>query len=130
MQDSKRIEKHLKIYREELSQPEEQYAPLVQRAMGCMQGYLFDEELTVQWMKETCYIDEKNFAARFRKCVGRYPKEYVLYHRMEAGKILLQQTNATVTRIALALGFTSHSAFCKTFKKKTGLRPSEWREQN
>ena len=60
--------------------------------------------------------------------MGRYPKEYILHHRVEAGKMLLNKTDGPITLISLALGFSSHAAFSKAFKRKSECTPSEWRE--
>jgi AraC-like DNA-binding protein len=92
--------------------------------------HLYDDRLTVGWLKEKCRINGKNFAARFRRCTGYHPKEYILHYRLKAGKRLLNQSKVSITEIALAVGFRSVSSFCKTFKKREDLRPSEWQSKN
>lgn len=114
-------------YRAALPSPKEEWPPKVQRALAFIMAHLYDPRLTVSWMKEQCGINGKSFASRFCKHLYKYPKEHILHHRTEAGKRLLEQTEATVTQIALDVGFNSLSAFCKTFKSREGVRPSRWR---
>lgn len=36
----------------------------------------------------------------------------------------------TVAESGLMVGFSSHSAFCKAFKSKTGISPGDWKKEN
>jgi len=103
---------------------------IVNDAADCIHTHLFVGKLTVAWMKQKCGIKGDFFSVRFKICLGYYPKAYILHHRIEAGKILLETTGATVTAIAAALGFNSVSAFCNSFRQKTGHWPSKWRAKH
>ena len=48
------------------------------------------------------------------------------FRRAEAER-LLSQGNASLTDVALRLGFADQSAFSRAFKRWTELSPSEWR---
>jgi AraC-like DNA-binding protein len=83
--------------------------------------------MSVEWIYEQCGIIEREFAARFKLYFGHYPKSYYVHHRIEVSKLMLTQTEALVTEVALMVGFDT-SNFCKAFKRKVGMTPTEWRE--
>jgi len=101
----------------------------IERAAEVMDQNLFHPGLTVGWLREQCRLNGNSFSARFKYHMGQYPKNYILHHRIEMGKILLAKTNATNTNISLALGFSSCSTFSKAFKSRVGQSPSTWRRE-
>jgi len=119
----------LEHYQERLPVTGTDLLPDVEKAAECIHNHLFDPRLTVGWMKQKCRINGKSFSATFKLCTGMYPKSNILHHRIEAGKILLLKTDLSITDVGLTLGFSSHATFCKAFKRKTGQRPSEWRDR-
>lgn len=69
----------------------------------------------------------RNFNRLFLKETGLGPKDYLILRRVEKAKALLKETKMTVTDISLAVGYNSLSKFIATFKKITGLLPSDYR---
>ena len=120
----------LNNYRQLISEQKIQYPNDIQRAINYIHTYCFDEKLNINLLKEVCKINRKCFSARFKRFTNRYPKEYILHHRIEAGKILLRETDESITLVAIELGFRSNSSFCKAFSNVTALSPSEWRSRN
>ena len=115
-----------KKYQEELEKPQTTWPEQVQIGMHYIQENLFEESLTVTRIREACHINDKSFASRFKIYTGFYPKDYILNHRIEFGKYLLIQEGVSIVQVGLLLGFSSHSAFCKAFKVRVGMRPSVW----
>lgn len=58
------------------------------------------------------------------------PKQYVLDIRIRKAKQLLCDTPFSVTAIAEECGFSSVYHFCRAFKEKTGMRPTEYANLN
>lgn len=93
--------------------------------------YLYDDSLSVEDAKKACNIKSKNFTSRFSLYIGSTPKQFILEHRINAAKLLLQETEPTVAHASILVGFSTQSAFSKAFKKDTeGINPSDWREYN
>lgn len=78
------------------------------------------------------YADKLNITPRYLsqvtdKMVGKSPKQVVNHYIMQKAKVLLCTTRLTIQEIALRLGFTSQSRFCKFFKNNEGKTPSDFR---
>lgn len=82
------------------------------------------EELAAQASLSPFY-----FSRLFKKETGFTPHYYTIMVRVNNAKFLLKTSNASIKDICFTTGFTSESSFCTTFKKVTGLTPSEYREQ-
>lgn len=58
------------------------------------------------------------------------PKQYILDLRLRKAKQLLVDTTLAVTDISSECGFSSLYHFCRCFKNKTGMTPTEYAKQN
>lgn len=65
----------------------------------------------------------------FKKEMGVNFITYVTDRKMDLAKEMLVNTDIPVLNIALDLAYNEANYFSKAFKKKTGLTPSEYREQ-
>lgn len=71
--------------------------------------------------------NEKYLSHLFSNIEGIPLKQYILSELMEEAKYKLTDTNDTINQIASLLGYSDSHNFMKTFKKITGLTPSEYR---
>ena len=58
------------------------------------------------------------------------PKQYVLECRLKKAQQMLLETPFSITAIAEECGFSSLYHFCRLFKAKTGMTPTEYAKQN
>ncbi|NLM44907.1 MAG: helix-turn-helix transcriptional regulator [Clostridiales bacterium] len=72
-------------------------------------------------------MDKYRFIRIFKKQMDKTPYEYLLDLKIEKAKIMLKAKDYTITEISMICGFSSHSHFTYTFRKRTGLSPSEYR---
>ena len=72
-------------------------------------------------------ISQFHFSRLFKKSVGISPIQYLIKQRIERAKLLLKNSELSVTEIALSCGFNSHSHLGKYFRQLTGFSPSEYR---
>lgn len=63
---------------------------------------------------------------KFRKEMGMLPMEYLAEIRIREAMLRVRESSATFSEIADDLGFSSASYFCKAFKSKTGMTPTEF----
>lgn len=75
-------------------------------------------------------ISEVYFRKQFLSHYGITPKQYILDFRMRKAKQMLRDTPFTVASIAEACGFSSVYHFCRAFKQRTGLTPTQYTADN
>ena len=66
-------------------------------------------------------------AASFRQHFGVTLGEFVRLRRIEQARQMLSNSDKPLSDVALLLGFSDQSHFCRTFKKQTGLSPLKYR---
>ncbi len=94
---------------------------------------LIHQDLSASWsadaLASAVALSRSAFIDRFSTLVGMPPIRYLTVWRMQAAKLLLRETQKTVSQIAHAIGYQSEEAFSRAFKREYGLSPSPWREQ-
>jgi AraC-like DNA-binding protein len=75
-----------------------------------------------------CALAPADFLRAFRDEFGMTPHQFVLDRRIAKAKQLLAE-EASLTMVALELGFASHGHFTATFHARTGITPSEYRRR-
>lgn len=91
---------------------------------------LSDPGLSNRQLAETLGISEVYLRRLFLAQFGTTPKQFILNKRIEKAKQLLLDTPMTVTAIAESCGFTSVYHFCRAFKEKTGITPTQYAKGN
>lgn len=84
-------------------------------------GVSCEELANIVKMNKFCFI--RSFKARTSKT----PYEYLLDLKIDKAKKMLQVKNCSITEISMQCGFSSHSHFTSTFKKRTGFSPTVYR---
>jgi AraC-like DNA-binding protein len=67
------------------------------------------------------------FARRFTDLIGEPPLTYLTNWRLDLAADHLLESDATVNRVAHAVGYGSPFAFSHAFKRRTGTSPTEYR---
>ncbi|WNR45280.1 response regulator [Paenibacillus roseipurpureus] len=65
----------------------------------------------------------------FKKETGQTIFDYLTAYRMEKAKELLKQPHSRIYLVAEEVGYTNKSHFCLSFKKHTGLSPTEYKNR-
>lgn len=65
---------------------------------------------------------------KFKQVTGKTIIDYFTNLKIKKAKELIKEKNLSVKEISLKLGFDTPNYFSKTFKKKTGLTPLEFRK--
>ncbi len=69
------------------------------------------------------------FSSAFKEVFGVPLTKYLLTIRINKSSALLATTDMNITEIATCCGFSDTNYFARTFKKETGLSPSEYRKK-
>lgn len=95
--------------------------------------YIYDhlhEKVTIEELAKHIGRNPSYLSKLFAQEVGVPIHEFILNARIETAKNILTNTDFAYIDIAMSLGFSSQSAFISTFKKKTGITPKEYRNEN
>ncbi|MFJ2364891.1 GlxA family transcriptional regulator [Pseudomonas sp. NPDC087697] len=84
-------------------------------------------EVSLSVMSQQAGLEERTFLRRFRAATGLKPTEYCQHLRVGKAREMLEFTNGTIDHIAWNVGYSDPGAFRATFKKITGLAPSDYR---
>ncbi len=68
-------------------------------------------------------------AERFTSFVGHPPMLYLTRWRIQLAASRLAAGAAPMSAVASEVGYESEAAFCRAFKKVTGVTPASWRSR-
>ena len=87
----------------------------------------YTNDISCEELSKLVNIGKFNFIRSFKSQVGKTPYDYLLDLKIEKSKKMLKSNEYSITEISLLCGFSSHSHFTSTFKKKVGLSPTEFK---
>lgn len=123
------IEQEKATYREALPPSDANWPVSVEMIYRQAVSQLFEEKITAQDIVKDSGFGDNNVYTRFRPEVGRGIKAFIVTHRMRLAKhLLLQHEEIPVAEIGYAVGYSSPSGFCTTFKRREGCTPTAFRE--
>ena len=85
-------------------------------------------DLSLASLARQLSMSPSTFAKLFKASVGAPTHRFVLSRRLQRAEILLN-SDASLSEIALAVGFASQSHFTEAFRRRTGRTPSRARRQ-
>jgi AraC family transcriptional regulator len=68
------------------------------------------------------------FHRLFHDSTGETPRRYIERLRVERAALLLTMTDKTIAHVARSVGIERHETFARSFKRRFGKSPSEFRE--
>ena len=89
-----------------------------------------EQGITIQDIAEEMGISYSNFRKLFKEHTGSSPALYQQDLKLQRAKELLSTSNSSIKEIAYRLNFDSPDYFSSKFRSKTGMKPSEFRNQN
>ena len=89
-----------------------------------------NDDLTVTRLAEVANMSTKQFRRTFSDIYKMTPYTFLLDFRINEAKKLLKNTQNKLSDIALQCGFADLYSFSHSFKKNTGMTPSEYRRRH
>lgn len=87
----------------------------------------YAERLTLEQIADAAAISTRECLRCFRSAIDRSPIEYLTDYRLQMACKLLEETELSITQIAMRTGFGSSSYFTKTFRGNYGKTPMDHR---
>lgn len=88
------------------------------------------ERWTVAALARTAGMSRSAFAARFKAVLGVSPLAYLTGWRMQRAAEMLVSGTASTAEVASAVGYVTHGAFAKAFRRCTGETPGVYRHRH
>ncbi|WP_248930984.1 AraC family transcriptional regulator [Paenibacillus hamazuiensis] len=85
------------------------------------------KEISVEELARIAHFHPNYLIRVFKRHLGMPPKRYIHERRLEKAEHLLASTDMTVNEVAHRTGFNDVSYFSASFKRKSGVSPSEFR---
>ena len=89
----------------------------------------YHEQISSTSVANALYINNSYFCRLFKRSFGCCFSDFLLGHRVNRAKLLLNSTRMQVSEVALRTGFGSFSYFSKVFKRDVGQSPTEYRRR-
>jgi AraC-like DNA-binding protein len=70
-----------------------------------------------------------HFSRKFKLAVGESPHAYVVKRRLESACHLMITSTASLSEIALNVGFSDQAHLCRLFRQAVGQSPASWRRE-
>lgn len=86
-------------------------------------------DLSVPALAAHAGMSQRNFARVFRSETGMTPAEFVESARIDAARRLLEDSSAPQKRLADEVGYASVDGFRRSFLRRVGVGPSEYRKR-
>jgi two-component system response regulator YesN len=88
----------------------------------------YRESITIKELAERFYLNPVYLGQSFAVKYGVGIIDYVHDIRIEEAMRLLRETDQTSAAVAEALGYSSYQHFLKQFEKRTGVKPTEYKQ--
>lgn len=88
----------------------------------------YAENITIEKAAKLCGFSESHFMKLFKELTGMSFTAYLVNYRLELSAKQLPETNQKIIDIATNCGFNNHSYFTRSFIKKYGITPAQYRK--
>ena len=104
------------------------YEDKLKLALAYIQEH-YAEPITIRQLAELCGFSQVHFMNIFKAAIGSTCIEYLVEYRLAHAALALQETDHSVTQIALDAGFQNTSYFNRAFKSQYGMTPTAYRRK-
>lgn len=88
-----------------------------------------DVDLSLQYLADEFHVNSAYLGRIFKKETGVNFADYLNLYRIDEAKKLLKETNLRGSELCKKIGFSNYNYFYIVFKKVTGQKPSELRNE-
>ena len=99
-------------------------------AIRYIESHYQNPKLSNAELAEKCNISEVYFRKIFTETYKTTPKQFIVDIRINKAKQLLSDGFLNISAVAGLCGFSNQFHFCRLFKEKTGITPTEYMKQN
>lgn len=89
----------------------------------------FNEEISIEGLKDICFMSRSRFMSLFKERVGMSPHAYLKKIRIDNAKELLESTSLSIAEVSKLSGYNDPLYFSRTFKNCVGVSPKEYKRK-
>lgn len=89
----------------------------------------YSENITVKQAAEISGYEKSAFCRSFKNATSETFHSYLNTYRIKKARILLTESDESISAIACRVGFSQHKNFCRIFKEINGVSPSDYRKK-
>jgi AraC-like DNA-binding protein len=86
-----------------------------------------DYGIQITAVAKECSLSRSHFSRAFKNATGHSPRDWFQFARLTRAKVLLEQTNFSISQVGLECGFADQAHFSNIFSRKFGMPPGKWR---
>lgn len=90
----------------------------------------FNEAFSLESLANEYHVSTSHLAHVFKQITGYSPIEYLMSCRLSAAKGMLTHAETSIKEIVDKCGYSDESNFCRMFKSRVGMTPTEFRKHN
>jgi AraC-like DNA-binding protein len=103
------------------------YSPITRKCCGYIREHLY-EEIRMKDLSSAAALNQRSLSMYFKQDTGMPVSDYINAMRMEEAKLLIKNTNQSISWISEALQYSSQSYFGRIYKRKFGITPQKDRD--
>ncbi|PYE87029.1 helix-turn-helix domain-containing protein [Phyllobacterium leguminum] len=88
-----------------------------------------DADVSLATLAADAGLSRFHFCRSFKESTGLSPHAWLRQYRLDQAMDMLRDPDMPVISVAVALGYSSQTAFAAAFRQMTGMTPTEWRRQ-
>lgn len=100
----------------------------IDRMLAFIQSHYHESDLSLDRLAEQFHLSPTYISKQFKEYTERNFIDHLIEIRIDASKALLAGKDMKVNEVAESIGYTNTRSFMRTFKKFTGMTPTEYRE--
>lgn len=112
-----------------LYQPDSNYSPHVNQILKYIRLH-YSKKITLEELADTFHLSKVYISHIMKKDTNLTLSEHINLERIRRGKLLLTNSNQSISEISYFLGYNHQSHFSKIFKKYTKTTPKQYRENH
>jgi AraC-like DNA-binding protein len=101
-------------------------SPEIRRSIDFIHAH-YGDDISLDQLAAVAAMSRYHYLRVFKRETGQTPHSYLRYVLLEQAALLLRTADASISEIALRLGFASPGHFSDAFKRRYGITPSEFR---
>jgi AraC-like DNA-binding protein len=88
-----------------------------------------DRTIHIRHLSAVARRSPAHFSRSFKRAFGETPHAYVMRRRLEKACYLMMTSSASLSEIALSVGFSDQAHLCRLFRQAFGQSPNKWRRE-